>query len=33
MNVNPVSFGRTVKVNAPLNVAEHTVNLINDMGI
>ena len=31
MNVNPVSFGRTVKVNAPLNVAEHTVNLINDV--
>ena len=30
MNVNPVSFGRTVKVNAPLSVAEHTVNLIND---
>ena len=33
MNVNPVSFGRTVKVNAPLNVAEHTVNLINNVQV
>ena len=31
MNVNPVSFGRTIKVNAPLNVAEHAADLINSI--
>lgn len=31
MNVNPVSFGRTIKVNAPLQVAEHAANLINSV--
>ncbi len=29
MNINPVSFGRTIKVNAPLSVAKHAVDLIN----
>ena len=31
MNVNPVSFGRTVKVNAPLKVAEHAADLVNSL--
>lgn len=29
MNINPISFGRTVKVNAPLNVAKRATQLIN----
>ena len=28
MNINPVSFGRTIKVNAPLSVAKHAADLI-----
>ena len=31
MNVNQVSFGRTVKVNAPLKVAEHAADLVNSV--
>ena len=31
MNVNPVSFGRTIKVNAPLPVAKHAADLINSL--
>ena len=31
MNVNPVSFGRTVKVNAPLKIAEHAADLVNSI--
>lgn len=31
MNVNPVSFGRTIKVNAPVKVAEHAADLINSV--
>ena len=31
MNVNQVSFGRTVKVNAPLKVAEHAADLVNSL--
>lgn len=33
MNVNQVSFGRTVKVNAPLKVAEHVADLVNSLPI
>ena len=29
MNVNAVSFGRTVRINAPLKVAEHAAELVN----
>lgn len=29
MNINPISFGRTIKVNAPLNVAKRATQLIN----
>lgn len=29
MNISPVSFGRTVKVNAPLNVAQRMAEIIN----
>lgn len=29
MNISPVSFGRTVKVNAPLKVAKRAANLVN----
>ena len=29
MNINPISFGRTIKVNAPLNVAHRMAELIN----
>ena len=29
MNVNAVSFGRTVRINAPLKVAEHAADLVN----
>lgn len=29
MSINPVSFGRTVKVNAPLKVAKQAAKLIN----
>ena len=31
MNVNPVSFGRTVRVNAPLQIAEHAADLVNSL--
>ena len=31
MQVNPVSFGRTVRVNAPLQVAEHAADLVNSI--
>ena len=31
MNVNPVSFGRTVRVNVPLQVAEHAADLVNSV--
>lgn len=30
MNVSPISFGRTVKVNAPLAVTKQAVELINN---
>lgn len=29
MNISPVSFGRTIKVNAPLNVAHRMAELVN----
>ena len=29
MNISPVSFGRTIKINAPLNVAQRMAELIN----
>ena len=29
MNISPVSFGRTVKINAPLNVAQRMAEIIN----
>ncbi len=29
MNISPVSFGRTIKVNAPLNVAKRAAKLVN----
>lgn len=29
MNINPVSFGRTVKINAPVPVAERAAQLLN----
>ena len=29
MNISPVSFGRTVRVNAPLSDAKYLANLIN----
>ena len=29
MNISPVAFGRTVKVNAPLNVAQRMAEIIN----
>lgn len=29
MQINPISFGRTVKVNAPLSVTKHAADLIN----
>ena len=33
MNINPVSFGRTVKVNAPYHVAQQAANLVNDQNV
>ena len=33
MNINPISFGRTVKVNAPYGIAEHAANLVNDINV
>ena len=33
MNINPVSFGRTVKVNAPYHVAQQAANLVNDYNV
>lgn len=29
MNISPVNFGRTIKVNAPLNVAHRMAELVN----
>lgn len=29
MNINPISFGRTIKIDAPPSVAERTAQLIN----
>lgn len=29
MNINPVSFGRTIKVNSSFSVAQHAADLIN----
>ena len=29
MNISPVSFGRTIRVNAPLNVAQRMADLVN----
>ena len=29
MNIRPVSFGRTIRVNAPLNVAKRMAELVN----
>ena len=31
MNTNPVSFGRTIKVNAPIPIAKHAADLINSV--
>lgn len=33
MNINPISFGRTVKVNAPYKVAQQAANLVNDFNV
>ena len=33
MNINPISFGRTVKVNAPYSIAQHAANLVNDFNV
>lgn len=33
MNINPVSFGRTVKVNVPYHVAQQAANLVNDQNV
>ena len=29
MNISPVSFGRTIRVNAPLNVAQRMADIAN----
>ena len=33
MTINPISFGRTVKVNAPYHVAQQAANLVNDNNV
>ncbi len=33
MNISPVSFGRTVKVNAPYHIAQQAANLVNDFNV
>ena len=31
MQIRPISFGRTIKVNAPISVSKHAANLINSV--
>ncbi len=33
MHISPISFGRTVKVNAPYHVAQQAANLVNDYNV
>ncbi len=33
MNIAPVSFGRTVRVNAPYHITKQAANLVNDFNV